>query len=109
MRRVLSLLLSFSLFLTGSSQGLWAMQDASATPSNSRGPQYADKAPEQLQQLVAPIALYPDSLVAQILSAATFPEQVVEADRWLQAHPDLKSDTLAKAVDQQTWDPSVKA
>jgi len=40
--------------------------------------------------LVAPIALYPDSLVAQILSAATFPEQVVEADRWAQAHPDLK-------------------
>jgi hypothetical protein len=62
-----------------------------------------------LQQLVAPIALYPDSLVAQILTASTFPEQVVEADRWLQAHPDLTGDALAKAVDQQPWDPSVKA
>ena len=51
----------------------------------------------------------PDSLVAQILAASTFPEQVVEADRWVQAHPDLKGDDLGKAVDQQPWDPSVKA
>jgi hypothetical protein len=65
--------------------------------------------PEQLQQLVAPIALYPDSLVAQILAASTFPEQVVEADRWVLAHPDLKGDALGHAVDQQPWDPSVKA
>ena len=65
--------------------------------------------PEQLQQLVAPIALYPDSLLAQILAASTFPEQVVEADRWVQSHPDLKGDALAQAVDQMPWDPSVKA
>jgi hypothetical protein len=58
---------------------------------------------------VAPIALYPDSLVAQILAASTFPEQVVEADRWVQEHPDLKGDALGQAVDQQPWDPSVKA
>jgi hypothetical protein len=62
-----------------------------------------------LQQLVAPIALYPDSLVAQILAASTFPEQVVEADRWVQANPDLKGEALGQAVDQQPWDPSVKA
>src|SRR6202790_744559 len=72
-------------------------------------PQYATQTPEQLQQLVAPIALYPDSLVAQVLAAATFPEQVVEADRWVQAHPDLKGEELGQAVDQQPWDPSVKA
>jgi hypothetical protein len=58
---------------------------------------------------VAPIALYPDSLVAQILAASTFPEQVVEADRWVQAHPDLKGEALGKEVDKQPWDPSVKA
>ena len=58
---------------------------------------------------MAPIALYPDSLVAQILAASTFPEQVVEADRWVQANPDLKGEALAQAVDQQPWDPSVKA
>jgi len=58
---------------------------------------------------VAPIALYPDSLVAQILAASTFPEEVVEADRWVQSNPDLKGDALGRAVDQQPWDPSVKA
>ena len=70
---------------------------------------YAQQSPEQLQQLVAPIALYPDSLVAQVLAASTFPEQVVQADRWVQAHPDLKGDALGQAVNQQSWDPSVKA
>ncbi len=65
--------------------------------------------PEQLQQLVAPIALYPDSLVAQILAASTFPDQIVLADRWVQANPDLKGSALAQAVNQQPWDPSVKA
>jgi len=81
-------------------------QDA---PGQKPGPPYTQQTPEQLQQLVAPIALYPDSLVAQILAASTFPEQVVEADRWIQAHPDLKGDALANEVNQQSWDPSVKA
>jgi hypothetical protein len=85
---------------------LSARQDA---PAPAQAPPYAQQTPEQIQQLVAPIALYPDSLVAQILAASTFPEQVVEADRWVQAHPDLKGDTLGQAIDQQPWDPSVKA
>jgi uncharacterized membrane protein YgcG len=80
-------------------------QDGSA----AQAPQHSTQTPDQLDQLVAPIALYPDSLVAQILAASTFPEQVVEADRFLQAHPDLKGDALAQQVDQQPWDPSVKA
>jgi len=63
----------------------------------------------QLLQLVAPIALYPDSLVAQMLAAATYPDQVVEADRWLQQNPELKGKQLAQEVDKQSWDPSVKA
>ena len=71
--------------------------------------QAAPQTPEQLQQLVAPIALYPDALVAQILAAATYPDQVVEADRWLQQHTDLKGEQLGNEVDQQPWDPSVKA
>jgi Protein of unknown function (DUF3300) len=65
--------------------------------------------PADLQQLVAPIALYPDELVAQILAASTYPTQIVEADRWLQQHSDLRDQQLAAAVDQQMWDPSVKA
>ena len=65
--------------------------------------------PKELQQLVAPIALYPDALVAQILAASTYPTEIVEADRWMQRHSNLKGEELAKEVDKQDWDPSVKA
>ena len=82
---------------------------AQAAPQGAPAPPYAQQSPEQLQQLVAPIALYPDSLVAQILAASTFPEQVVEADRWVQGNGNLKGSALAQAVDPQPWDPSVKA
>ena len=108
-RKVVGWLLSFALVFTAWPQTTMLAQDAQAPPAAPRGPEYATKTPEQLQQLVAPIALYPDSLVAQILSAATFPEQVVEADRWAQAHPDLKGEALGQEVDQMNWDPSVKA
>jgi hypothetical protein len=64
---------------------------------------------DELQQLVAPIALYPDSLVAQILAAATFPDQVAAAASWLQQYSNLTGPTLMQAVDAQPWDPSVKA
>jgi Protein of unknown function (DUF3300) len=63
----------------------------------------------ELQGLVAPIALYPDALVAQILSASTFPDQVAIADNWLQTNKALTGTALTQAVDKQTWDPSVKA
>jgi uncharacterized protein DUF3300 len=77
---------------------------AEDTNQNTSIPVISAKPTEkQLQQLVAPIALYPDSLVAQILAASTYPAEIVEADRWLQAHPDLKGDQLAQAVNQQTW------
>src|SRR6185369_1214695 len=64
---------------------------------------------EQLQQLVAPIALYPDALVAQVLAASTYPTEIVEADRWMQQNSNLKGQQLADEVDNQAWDPSVKA
>jgi len=63
----------------------------------------------ELQQLVAPIALYPDALVAQILGAATFPDQVAAANGWLQENRNLSGSALMQAVDAQPWDPSVKA
>src|ERR1035438_5918265 len=92
-------------------------QDAQAAPppdtqaqnNDNQAPPRAQQTPEQLQRLVAPIALYPDALVAQILAAATYPDQVVEADRWLQQHTELKGEQLGKEVDKQPWDPSVKA
>src|ERR1700738_5116663 len=111
-------LLSLALLFASWPQNLLAAQDqgTQAPPQDTEAPtqatpapQHTPQTPEQLQQLVAPIALYPDSLVAQILAASTFPEQVVEADRFVQTHPDLKGDALAQAVDQQPWDPSVKA
>ena len=116
--RILGSLLSFTLVFATLPQNLWAdqdqtpaapAQDAAAPAQAAAAPAYTQQTAEQLQQLVAPIALYPDSLVAQVLAASTFPEQVVEADRWVQAHPDVKGEDLGKAVDQQPWDPSVKA
>jgi uncharacterized protein DUF3300 len=65
--------------------------------------------PQELQQLVAPIALYPDALVAQILAASTYPTEIVEVDRWMERHSDLKGEKLVKEIDKQDWDPSVKA
>ena len=103
--RRLCCLLSLALLVAAWPQNLWADQVAQAT----QAPPHAQQTPEQLQRVVAPIALYPDSLVAQILAASTFPDQVVEADRWVQANPGLKGDALGQAVDKQPWDPSVKA
>ena len=64
---------------------------------------------KELQQLVAPIALYPDALIGQILAGATYPTQVVEADRWIQQDANLKGEHLAAEADKQDWDPSIKA
>jgi len=108
-RGILVSLLPLALLFVAWPRNLSARQDEQDPAQASQSQQYIQQAPEQLQRLVAPIALYPDSLVAQILAASTFPEQVLEADQWVQAHPDLKGDALAKAVDQQPWDPSVKA
>src|SRR5258708_8535701 len=112
-KQSLSLLLCYCLLLT-SAPGAFAQADQSAAQSTVQTAQQppvqaAQQTPEQLQQLVAPIALYPDALVAQILAAATYPDQIVEADRWLQQHTDLKGEQLGKEVDKQPWDPSVKA
>ena len=70
---------------------------------------YNALSPDQLNQMVAPIALYPDALVAQVLAASTFSAQVVEADRFVQAHPGQSPEALAQMVNGNPWDPSVKA
>jgi hypothetical protein len=117
LKQSLSLLLSYCVLLT-SAPGAFAQASQSAAQSATQSPaqttqqvpvQAAQQTPEQLQQLVAPIALYPDALVAQILAAATYPDQIVEADRWLQQHTELKGEQLGQEVDKQPWDPSVKA
>ncbi|HEV2279868.1 MAG TPA: DUF3300 domain-containing protein [Acidobacteriaceae bacterium] len=97
--------------------GIAFAQDAPPPPDqqmdqDDQGPppqQWNEIAPDQLDQLVAPIALYPDSLVAQVLAAATYPSQVVDADRFVQGYRGMPPDQLAQMVNQQPWDPSVKA
>ena len=70
---------------------------------------YTPPSAEQLYQLVAPIALYPDKLVAQVLAGATYPDQVTAAHDWLAQNAGLKGGPLADAANQQPWDPSVKS
>jgi hypothetical protein len=103
-RRFLALLVSSSLVMAPLQAPVQAQ-----TQSSGETPQGTQPSPEELDQLVAPIALYPDALVAQILAAATYPTEVVEADRWVQENQGLKADALARAIDAQAWDPSVKA
>ena len=64
---------------------------------------------DQLDQLVAPIALYPDTLLAEVLMASTYPLEVVQAERWATANKALKGDQLKAAVDKQPWDESVRS
>src|SRR6187551_1368777 len=64
---------------------------------------------QDLDQMLAPIALYPDSLLSQILMAATYPLEVVQAARWSRANPGLHGDRAVRAVAERDWDPSVKS
>jgi hypothetical protein len=75
----------------------------------SADPEEASQSPEQLEALVAPIALYPDPLISQILVASTYPLELVQAGQWEQQHPELKGQPLKDAAAQQSWDPSIQA
>ncbi len=65
--------------------------------------------PEEIEALVAPIALYPDSVLSQVLMASTYPLEIVHAARWVKANPNIKGDAAVKAVEGQSWDVSVKS
>jgi hypothetical protein len=104
-KQLLSVGLSFLLVLTTLQWEAGAQQPPPPDSTEGAAPLSAN----DLQQLVAPIALYPDALVAQVLGAATFPDQVEAAGGWLQQNQQLKGNELMKAVDKQPWDPSVKA
>jgi uncharacterized membrane protein YgcG len=109
-KKVLSVLLSIIL-VTLSPQFLYGGQASGSTPADKFGnpTENTPMSASELQALVAPIALYPDALVAQILAGATFPDEIAVADYWLQQNKSLTGNVLMQAVDQQTWDPSVKA
>ena len=69
---------------------------------------YTPPTADQLYQMVAPIALFPDKLVAQVLAGSTYPDQVTAADTYLAQNPNLQGGALQDQVDQQSWDPSIK-
>ena len=83
------------------------------TPSNAATapttPPYTPPTADQLSQMVAPIALFPDKLVAQVLAGATYPDQITAANQWLMQNPALKGAALQNAANQQPWDVSVKS
>src|SRR5262245_46008345 len=94
-----SFAVAFAMFVTPINASAEQQGYPTATSSAPSG--------SELQQLVAPIALYPDNLIAEVLAGSTNPNQIVEADRWLKQNKSLKGDQLASAVNQQAWDPSV--
>lgn len=104
-QKAVSVLMSFILVLTTFPVGASAQN---ASPSGTQK-EYGTLSANELDGIVAPIALYPDALVAQILGAATFPYEIVDATLWLKDNSQLKGEALAKAVDHQSWDPAVKA
>lgn len=106
LRQSMALFLSWSLVLVGAQNGFACQANASISQA---APQAAQQSSQQLQELVAPIALYPDTLIAQILAAATYPDRVVDAEKWISQHKDLQGDQLAQEVDKQQWDASVRA
>ncbi|MFZ0294678.1 MAG: DUF3300 domain-containing protein [Candidatus Sulfotelmatobacter sp.] len=105
-KQLVSTVLSFLLVIATAPLETRAQQSA---PTGPPAEQAAPLSAEELQQITAPIALYPDSLVAQILGASTFPDQVEFAANWLHQNSSLTGKALLQAVDQQAWDPSVKA
>src|SRR5271163_4169299 len=126
-QQFLSILLSFSLLLAPLTLDACKNSDkasasSQAAPSSTQAQQAeqtqqaqqapattaANPTPDELYQLVAPIALFPDNLVAQVLAGSTFPDQITAAQQWLQQNSSLKGQQLMEAVNQQPWDDSVK-
>jgi hypothetical protein len=107
-KKLLSTALSFLLVFAALPVEAGGQQPPPAGSTEYSG-EGAPLSANDLQQLVAPIALYPDALVAQILGAATFPDQVAAANDWILQNKNLTGSALTQAVDQQQWDPSVKA
>ncbi|SDE44154.1 DUF3300 domain-containing protein [Paraburkholderia lycopersici] len=105
---VLTILVVLVMAAHGQSPAQAQMPPSMPVPVQQTAPQIT---PQELDAMLAPIALYPDPLVAQILMAATYPLEVVEADRWRQepANASIEGEQLTSVLDQQAWDPSVKS
>ena len=97
-------LLSLALALPAPGQPPTVAPSPSAPAAGAKTFQQAE-----LDQLLAPVALYPDDLLAQVLMASTYPLEIALADRWAKANPSLKGKALEDALQGQTWDPAVKS
>ena len=106
MQRRTLLLLSTAVAALGAARAAYAQTPPAQTAAAPAAPKFTN---QQLDQMLAPIALYPDDLLAQTLMAATYPLEVVEAARWSQANPNLQGDAAVAAVKNQSWDVSVKS
>jgi Protein of unknown function (DUF3300) len=106
MSRLLALSITFVLFLVFA-DGANAQGQPASTPASTSSNQTLK--PEQLDALVAPIALYPDTLLAEVLMGSTYPLEVVQAARWVAENKNLKGDALKAEVDKQGWDESIKS
>src|SRR5688572_27074217 len=106
--RSLTAILCMMLLLPGENRA-FAMQTPAPTPASAPAAQAAKIPSDQLDSLVAPIALYPDPLLAQVLAASTYPLHLVMLQRWLEKNKGLKDKELADAVAKQPWDASIQA
>jgi len=104
LRRSCAIVTSGALVLSG----LPAIAQDQTPPAAQQSPQAQRLGQGQLEKLLAPIALYPDDLVAQILTASTYPLEVVQAARWANEHSNVQGQALQDAMQQQPWDASVK-
>ena len=102
-------LLAVALLFSVPQAALAQSPPGQAAPAAATTPSGQLLKPEQLDALVAPIALYPDTLLAEVFMASTYPLEIVQAARWAEANKNLKDDELKGAVDKQKWDNSVKA
>jgi Protein of unknown function (DUF3300) len=110
-KQVLALVLTWGLLIVTWPAGSQAWASLAIRPTvfaMQEAPQ-SSLSPAQIDELVSPIALYPDALVAQILAASTYPDQVTNANAWLQANSQLNDAQRTEQVNAQSWDPSVKA
>jgi Protein of unknown function (DUF3300) len=105
----LAMLMAIPVALSAQTSDNPPAPSSQAQPASQPPPSAELLKPEQLAALVAPIALYPDELLANVLAASTYPLEVVQADRWLKERKNLKGDALKKEVDKQSWDDSVRA
>ncbi len=101
-RQVWAVVLCAAFFLSST-------YSVAAPQQGGEDPNSANLSAKEIENLVAPIALYPDALVAQVLAGATFPDEITAANNWVKSNASLKGDALLEAANKQSWDPSVKA